>query len=69
MSHPAPRHTLQKYNMRLNLQIFTNEGKYINMFGSRGKDDKKFNSPCGIAADADGHIYVSDFRNNRIHVI
>lgn len=51
------------------LQVFTNEGKFINKYGGKGQADGKFNSPCGIAADADGAIYVSDFRNHRIHVL
>ena len=54
------------YNPR---QVFTSEGKFINKYGGKGNTDGKFNSPCGIAADGDGQIYVSDFRNHRIHVL
>jgi len=51
------------------VQVFTSEGKFINKYGGKGNTDGKFNSPCGIAADGDGQIYVSDFRNHRIHVL
>ena len=66
-------HKILEYNFKKmnsnSLQVFTNEGKFINKYGGKGQADGKFNSPCGIAADADGAIYVSDFRNHRIHVL
>lgn len=51
------------------VQVFTSEGRYLNKFGGRGKEENKFSSPCGITANSDGEIFVSDFRNNRIHVL
>jgi hypothetical protein len=50
-------------------QIFTNEGAFVNKFGARGKEENKFSSPCGITTNFDGEIFISDFRNNRIHVL
>jgi len=51
------------------VQIFTSEGAFVNKFGTRGKEENKFSSPCGITTNFDGEIFVSDFRNNRIHVL
>lgn len=55
--------------LHLIFQVFTSEGKFINTFGSRGKENNKFISPCGVASNVDGELFVSDFRNSRIHVI
>jgi hypothetical protein len=46
----------------------------IGIPGTRGfkdgaKDDALFNEPHGIATDADGIIYVSDYNNNRVRRI
>jgi len=51
------------------VQIFTSEGAFVNKFGARGKEENKFSSPCGITSNFDGEIFISDFRNNRIHVL
>ncbi|XP_063675343.1 E3 ubiquitin-protein ligase TRIM71-like isoform X4 [Bolinopsis microptera] len=51
------------------VQVFTSEGQFLNKFGSRGNYENKFSSPCGITTNFDGEIFVSDFRNNRIHVL
>ncbi len=35
-------------------------------WGSFGTDDNQFVSPCGIAVDSSGNVYVADVYNNRI---
>jgi hypothetical protein len=35
---------------------------------ARGSDNRHFNLPCGLACDAKGRLYVSDFGNDRIQV-
>ncbi|HCH08246.1 MAG TPA: hypothetical protein DEW32_03475, partial [Dehalococcoidia bacterium] len=39
---------------------------FINQWGSRGADAGEFNSPWGITADGQGHVYVADHKNHRI---
>ena len=41
-------------------------GMYIQEFGSQGSNNKKFESPQGIAVDSSGNVYVSDTGNHRI---
>jgi RNA polymerase sigma factor (sigma-70 family) len=36
--------------------------------GKAGNDERHFNQPRGVACDAAGNLYVSDFGNNRIQV-
>lgn len=35
-------------------------------YGSTGSSDGLFDTPFGIATDAAGNVYVSDFTNNRV---
>jgi hypothetical protein len=35
-------------------------------YGTRGNGRDQFNSPKGVACDADGHVFVADWGNNRI---
>jgi len=39
---------------------------YAGKWGSRGAGAGQFLNPCGIAVDAEGHVYVSDTFNHRI---
>ena len=40
----------------------------VGKFGSRGSGNGQFNSPCDIACDSAGDVYVSDTDNHRIQV-
>jgi len=43
----------------------TRKGKLIGRYGSVGRGEKQFYTPWGIAADAQGHVYVADTGNHR----
>lgn len=48
--------------------IFNPDGKYIGQFGGAGMEAGKFDEPVGLAAAANGDIYVADTWNQRIQV-
>ena len=47
---------------------FDKDGNWIKSWGEPGDKPGQFNLPHGIAADAQGNIYVADRSNNRIQV-
>lgn len=48
------------------VQLFTKLGAPITEWGSRGPGDGQFYFPNGVAADADGNVYVTDRGNHRV---
>ena len=48
------------------VQVFDNDGAFLDQWGTRGSGDGEFRSPSGIAIDAGGDVYVSDSRNDRV---
>ena len=46
----------------------TSKGKFLRMFGSRGKGDGELNYPIAIALDVQDKVYVSEKNNHRISV-
>jgi DNA-binding beta-propeller fold protein YncE len=44
------------------------DGKWVKSWGERGSEPGQFNTPHGIAADAQGNVYVADRFNRRIQV-
>ena len=56
--------TTDSYNHRA--ARYSAEGKYGYAWGKSGADKGAFNRPIGIAADAQGMVYVADTMNNRI---
>jgi hypothetical protein len=47
---------------------FDKNGKFVATWGSRGTGQGEFNTPHGIAIDAQNNVYVADRENNRIQV-
>jgi hypothetical protein len=47
---------------------FDKNGKFVKSWGSRGVAPGQFNTPRGIAIDAQGLVYVADSGNRRIQV-
>ena len=39
---------------------------YLTQWGSPGGGNEQFSEPFGVATDAAGNVYVSDYNNNRI---
>jgi DNA-binding beta-propeller fold protein YncE len=58
-------HTVQVYKT---LEAGQRTPTYIGSFGQQGSGDGQFQFPNGIAADARGHLYVTDMSNNRVQV-
>ena len=50
------------------VSVFDENHKYVKSFGKWGHKDGEFNDPYDIAVNDDGHVYVSDTRNNRVQV-
>ena len=42
------------------MSVFTSEGVFVTLFGSRGEGPGQFKEPCGIAVDNSGVAYVCD---------
>lgn len=47
---------------------FDNKGNWAKDLGSRGSGPNQFSTPHGIAADAQGNVYVADRGNRRVQV-
>ena len=57
----SSNHRVQVYDQRL---------KFIQCFGSKGREPGKFNWPDNVAFDSNsGHIFVTELRNNRIQCL
>ena len=50
------------------IQAFTTSGTFLGKWGGYGQGGYQFKNPSGIAADADGLIYVADAGNDRVMV-
>jgi DNA-binding beta-propeller fold protein YncE len=50
------------------VQVFDMQGNFKRAFGGSGTGNGQLMEPVGIAAGADGHIYVADSANARISV-
>jgi DNA-binding beta-propeller fold protein YncE len=47
---------------------FSSAGAVLGSWGSAGTGPGQFNSPCGVAVDATGNVYVADTFNHRVQV-
>jgi DNA-binding beta-propeller fold protein YncE len=45
---------------------FTPEGKFVNRFGSSGRQPGQFTAPGAIAVDGKGRVYVGDFKGIQV---
>ena len=48
------------------VSMFTTQGEYITMFGTKGDNKGQFNIVYGICVDQNYSITVSDYGNNRL---
>lgn len=51
------------------VQVFTQDGVYLRMWGSAGSSPGQLNEPVGIALGPDGNLYVADTWNYRVQVL
>jgi len=52
------------YNNRV--QVFDNDGNFLEMWESFGPESRPFNNPGPISIDARGNIYVADFQGGHV---
>ena len=50
------------------LQVFTQDGKFLSKFGSRGSGPGQLKGPCGLALDSQDRLIVADRDNHRIQI-
>ena len=50
------------------VEVFDADGKFIRAFGKHGDGPGYFAMPKGVAVDCDGHIWVTDSMQNRVHL-
>src|SRR5919206_517863 len=48
---------------------YDKNGVFLKMVGHRGTGPLEFNTPHGLAVDAQGNVYIADRGNNRIQVL
>jgi DNA-binding beta-propeller fold protein YncE len=48
------------------VSVFDDNGNFIKMWGSEGKDEGQFIEDHGIVVDSEGNVYVVDTRNVRV---
>ncbi|XP_078000087.1 E3 ubiquitin-protein ligase TRIM45-like [Glandiceps talaboti] len=50
------------------VRIYTQYGKYIRSFGSKGKGQAQFDCPYFLAVDSTGRVFVADKNNHRVQI-
>ena len=50
------------------VSVLSSEGKFLKSFGVRGEAQGQFNTPRGVAVDANGFVLVADHSNNRVQI-
>lgn len=60
--------TLQGVQVYKALTADVSQPEYLGRFGEQGSGDGGFRQPNAVAVDGRSHVYVADWRNNRIQV-
>jgi len=50
------------------VQVFSPDGTFKRLFGSKGSNDAEFDGPCGVAVSDDGRVWVCDRNNHAIKI-
>ena len=50
------------------VSVFTSKGQFVTSFGKLGNGPGEFVSPCGLAVDNGGVVYVCDCSNDRVQL-
>ena len=53
---------------QLRITMYDIDSEYFGIYGGYGEGLGEFRWPTGMAADAEGNVYVSDEQNNRINI-
>lgn len=61
----SPSHAVS----RISMETPGPAAKFAGEYAAAGKDDAHFDSPCGVACDKAGNVYVADWGNDRIQVL
>jgi sugar lactone lactonase YvrE len=48
------------------LMVFNDEGEFLKAVGGYGSEPGQFDRPMGLTVDANGHVWVADWGNNRV---
>ncbi len=48
------------------VEIYSRTGGLLSVLGSEGPDPEQFGAPAGLAVDASGALYVTDYVNHRV---
>lgn len=51
------------------IMVFDSQGRFLYRYGTKGKAMHEFNVPCGLGTDKLGNIFVTDYSNQRLHLI
>lgn len=62
----SAQHVIVSDTMNHRIVVFDTSGQMLTAFGHYGQAPGEFEMPAGIDIDAQGNIYVADFRNRRI---
>ena len=62
-------HTFIADHISHQIHVFDEQRKHIRSFGQRGSGNGQLQGPIGVAVDAKGLVYASNFNNNRIEVL
>ncbi|KPP61003.1 tripartite motif-containing protein 2-like [Scleropages formosus] len=53
---------------RVHVQIFSNDGQFINRFGVRGRSPGQLQRPTGVAVHPNGDIIIADYDNKWVSI-